>query len=202
MAAVLPAVDARALRAAANGEGEGEERGSQRPTWKRPREERNMRDGRRETEERRNGTKGGIVGQSSQNLRRSPRRCPSEAREFCFSVGATTMPLELVLESLPARTDRPARIPVPSPPGVLFIRRMTPTAMAAANSTPTLWLNADDTSNHPQLLSRAHAELGWVSGVCTLFDGNPRDQKKSCNGSSVDGILVAARRVGSSKWAR
>ena len=102
----------------------------------------------------------------------------------------STMPLELVLESLPARTDRPARIPVPSPPGVLFIRRMTPTAMAAANSTPTLWLNADDTSNHPQLLSRAHAELGWVSGVCTLFDGNPRDQKKSCNGSSVDGILV------------
>ena len=69
--------------------------------------------------------------------------------------------MELVLESLPARTDRPARIPVPSPPGVLFIRRMTPTAMAAANSTPTLWLNADDTSNHPQLLSRAHAELGW-----------------------------------------
>ena len=59
MAAVLPAVDARALRAAARGKGkgEGEERGSQRPTWKRPREERNMRDGRRETEERRNGRK-------------------------------------------------------------------------------------------------------------------------------------------------
>ena len=110
----------------------------------------------------------------------------------------------LVLDdNLTTRPDRPRVIPLPLPHETtrVAIRR---DVTAAGNSAaiingvvqPTVYLNADCNSKHKQLLSRTHCELGWVdgpSGKPTLYiwDGSAREGKPSCNGSAVNGTMVA-----------
>ena len=105
---------------------------------------------------------------------------------------------ELVLDStLEPRPDRPARMALP-PPGstaCLAVRRMVGVNLSMGRlsmgaSVQTLWLNADSHSEHPQLLSRTHAELSWQSGQCIVHDGCRLERKQSCNGTSIDGVLV------------
>ena len=102
---------------------------------------------------------------------------------------------ELVLDStLAPRPDRPARVPLPPPDSTacLAVRRSVNVNSSSVNATTvqTLWLNADSHSEHPQLLSRSHAELFWQSGQCIVHDGSRRERKQSCNGTSIDGVLV------------
>ena len=76
---------------------------------------------------------------------------------------------ELVLDAaLTPRSDRPARIALPLPDsGLTLSIRRSVSASAASNNVRepdfTAWLNDDGPSHHPQLLSRAHAEIGWHS---------------------------------------
>ena len=103
--------------------------------------------------------------------------------------------------SLGWREDRPSTIPLVQVGRVAIRRYNSPKhggnvpATINGSDQPTQFLNGDSLSEHKTLLSRAHAELGWVQatdGTRTLmiYDGSPREHKASSNGSAVNGVLV------------
>lgn len=106
---------------------------------------------------------------------------------------------ELVLvASLSPRSDRPRRIGFTIDERLAVRRSAAACVPAIVNGTPqpTLWLNNDELTQYPQLLSRFHAELVWDASAqqWVLHDGNPREAKASTNGTAVDGVLVPLRK--------
>ena len=102
--------------------------------------------------------------------------------------------LALVLDpALEPRDDRPARIVIPRGTMLDVRRRGSQPVPATVNGVaiPTVWLNS---SASFRLLSRQHAHLRCrrrgTGDVLIMYDGSPHEQKRSCHGSSVDGVRV------------
>ena len=93
---------------------------------------------------------------------------------------------------LEPRPDRPATIPLP-PDVTVRIGRVDGQAPADSAGVHVVGLNSREHSTNKDLLSRRHAEISWQGAGALVFrDGNPlrAPPAPSCNGSSIDDVLV------------